>query len=144
MAIANGDSAPQFTGSFMILLRQPLDGITQVNFEFPLQVDIGVLRRACANREEEGGPLDAQGAVITAGSPPQLVLLQKGRRIYEIVVEIGIVEEVLNKDVCSRVRGGSSTGGCNGVLTGVRPRGDNLQSPLQLRKDLWVLEELSG
>lgn len=77
VAVANGDGAPQLTSSFMILLRQSLDGITKVDFKLPLQVNVSVLRGACADHEEECGPLNAYGPVVATGSPPLLILFQK-------------------------------------------------------------------
>ena len=49
MAVTNGYGTSQLASGFMVLLRQSLDGIAEINLKLPLQINIGVLGGTCAD-----------------------------------------------------------------------------------------------
>lgn len=83
----------------MVLFGDTMNRVAKASFEFRLQLDIGILRSACADCEKETSPLNAQWSILGSRSPPSLILLYKRRRIDNVVVIINIVKEVLDKYV---------------------------------------------
>lgn len=99
VAASDGDGAAQLTSSFVILLCNSLDSVAKVNLEFSLKSFVGVLRGTRADHEKKAGPLDAEGSIIGSCIPPLLILFQEGWWVDDVIVVVGIVEEVLDEDV---------------------------------------------
>lgn len=103
VTVSEGNSAAQLPGGLVVLFGQSLGGNAEVKFEFSSEFEIGVLQGTGTNHQEKAGPLDAQGSVRGPVCPPLVVLVQERRRIDDVVVVVGIVEEVLHQRVFSHV-----------------------------------------
>jgi hypothetical protein len=96
MPVANRDGAVKFSSSIVILLRQFLDGFTNITFNSGPKLAIDMLHGTSADHEQQACPLYATSSAFGVVVPPAGILFTEVRGVDDVVVKVDHVKKALD------------------------------------------------